>query len=886
MQDNTIDIDPIETQEWLDAFESVVRHGSAERARFILRKLAYKAITTGISVDTTLTTPYRNTISIKDEQRMPGDLFMERRIRSLIRWNAMVMVIRANDNNEGLGGHISSFSSAATLYDIGFNYFFRGPNAQQEGDLVFYQGHIAPGIYARSYLEGRLTDAQMDNFRREVDGNGLSSYPHPWLMPNYWQFPTVSMGLGPIQAIYQAHVMRYQQQRNLVDHGDRKVWAFVGDGETDEPESLGSIALAGREKLDNLIFVINCNLQRLDGPVRGNGKITQELEGIFRGASWNVIKVMWGRHWDPLFEKDEDGLLQKRMDEVVDGELQNYKAMGGAYTRKHFFGKYAQLEQMVEHMSDDDIMALNRGGHDPYKVYAAYYAAIKHSGQPTVILTQTVKGYGMGQSGEAKNPTHSLKKLGIDDMLAFRDRFSIPLTDEQVKRVPYYRPDEDTPEMKYMRARRQNLGGELPYRRSAFKPLLTPALDTMAAQLKSSGKRKISTTMSFVRTLTTLVKDTNIGQRIVPIIPDEARTFGMEGMFRQLGIYNAEGQKYKPHDADQIMYYREDKTGQILEEGINESGAFCAWLACATSYSNNNYAMIPFYIFYSMFGFQRVGDLTWAAGDSQARGFLIGATAGRTTLNGEGLQHADGHSHVMANLVPNCISYDPTYAYELTVIIQDGMRRMYRDQENKFYYITVMNENYHQPEMPEGVELGIVKGMYLLRQQNPKLKERVQLLGCGTILRELEAAAVILAKDFKVGADIWSATSFNELGREGSEVTRWNLLNPTAKARKTYVETCLEGCTGPVIAATDYVKAFADQIREYVPANYKVLGTDGYGRSDTREKLREFFEVNRYFITIAALQALSEDGVLKAKVVEDAIKKFNIDSSKSNPVCL
>lgn len=886
VQDNTTDIDPIETQEWLDAFESVVRHEGVERARFILRKLVNKATTTGTPVDLTLTTPYCNTISIKHEQRMPGDLFMERRIRSLIRWNAMVMVIRANDNDEGLGGHISSFSSAATLYDVGFNYFFRGPKDQQEGDLVFYQGHIAPGIYARSYLEGRLTDAQMDNFRREVDGHGLSSYPHPWLMPDYWQFPTVSMGLGPIQAIYQAHVMRYQQQRKLVDHGDRKVWAFVGDGETDEPESLGSIALAGREKLDNLIFVINCNLQRLDGPVRGNGKITQELEGIFRGAGWNVIKVMWGRHWDPLFEKDEHGLLQKRMDEVVDGELQNYKAMGGAYTRKHFFGKYDKLKQMVEHLSDDDIMALNRGGHDPYKVYAAYYAAIHHTGQPTVILTQTVKGYGMGQSGEAKNPTHSLKKLGMDDMLAFRDRFNIPLTDEQVKQVPYYRPAEDTPEMKYMRAKRHALGGELPYRRATFKPLLTPALDIMAGQLKSSGKRKISTTMSFVRTLTALVKDANIGQRIVPIIPDEARTFGMEGMFRQLGIYTAEGQKYTPHDSDQIMYYREDQTGQILEEGINESGAFCAWLACATSYSNNNYAMIPFYIFYSMFGFQRVGDLTWAAGDSQARGFLIGATAGRTTLNGEGLQHADGHSHVMANMVPNCISYDPTYAYELTVIIQDGMRRMYQDQENKFYYITVMNENYHQPEMPQGVEAGIVKGMYLLRQQNPKLKKRVQLLGCGTILRELEAAATLLAKDFKVGADIWSATSFNELGREGREVCRWNLLNPTAKVRKTYVETCLEGRPGPVIAATDYVRAFADQIREYVPATYKVLGTDGYGRSDTREKLREFFEVNRYFIIIAALQALVEDGMLQPEVVADAIKQFNIDPNKSNPVCL
>ena len=883
---STTDIDPIETQEWLDALTSVINNEGADRARYILTKLGEKARAEGAAQEGALTTPYVNTILPKDEKRMPGDLFMERRIRSLIRWNAMAMVIRANDNDDALGGHISSFSSSATLYDVGFNYFFRGNTDKQEGDLIFYQGHISPGIYARSYLEGRLTDEQMDNFRREVDGNGLSSYPHPWLMPDYWQFPTVSMGLGPIQAIHQARTMRYQQNRGLVEQGDRKVWAFLGDGECDEPETLGCISLASREKLDNLIFVINCNLQRLDGPVRGNGKVVQELESIFKGAGWNVIKVLWGRHWDPLFEKDTDGLLQKRMDEVVDGELQNYKAMGGAYTRENFFGSSPELKEMVAHLSDEDIMKLNRGGHDPYKVYAAYHEAVNTKGRPTVILAQTVKGYGTGQSGEAKNPTHSLKKLGLDDLQSFRDRFNIPLDDDQLKTVPYYRPHEDSAEMKYMRARRDSLGGVIPSRRADFEALETPKLEALGSQLKSTGKREISTTMSFVRTLTTLVKDKSIGQRVVPIIPDEARTFGMEGMFRQLGIYTAEGQKYVPHDSDQIMYYREDQAGQILEEGINESGAMSAWLACATSYSNNNYAMIPFYIFYSMFGFQRVGDLAWAAGDSQARGFLIGATAGRTTLNGEGLQHEDGHSHVMANLIPNCVSYDPTYAYELTVIIQDGMRRMYEEKENKFYYLTVMNENYVQPEMPVGSEEGIIKGMYLLSEVKPRTKKRVQLLGSGTILREVEAAAAILAEEFSIGADVWSATSFNELGRDVQATTRWNMLHPEAEPRTSYVEECLSGRTGPVIAATDYVRAYAEQIREVVPTTYKVLGTDGYGRSDSREKLREFFEVNRYYIVVAALKALAEEGVVKPAEVSKAIKKFNIDSNKTNPVLL
>ena len=886
MTQSPSDVDPIETQEWLDALTSVIKNEGAERARYILAKLGEQARLQGAKLDNSLTTPYVNTIAPSDEQRMPGDLFMERRIRSLIRWNAMAMVMRANDNDDGLGGHIASFSSSATLYDIGFNHFFRGNTDKQEGDLVFFQGHISPGIYARSYLEGRLTDEQMDNFRREVGGNGLSSYPHPWLMPDYWQFPTVSMGLGPLQAIHQAHIMRYQQQRGLVDNADRKVWAFIGDGECDEPESLGCISLAGREKLDNLIFVINCNLQRLDGPVRGNGKIIQELEGIFRGAGWHVVKVIWGRHWDPLLERDTHGLLQQRMNEVVDGELQNYKAMGGAYTREHFFGKYPELLAMVADYTDEDIMKLNRGGHDPYKVYAAYHEATHTEGKPTVILAQTVKGYGMGKSGEAKNPTHSLKKLDMDEMESFCQRFNIPLTRDQIKTVPYYRPAQDTPEMKYMRARRDALGGVLPSRRNDFESLKTPTLDSLAGQLKSSGKREISTTMSFVRTLTTLVKNKDIGERVVPIVPDEARTFGMEGMFRQLGIYTAEGQKYVPHDADQVMYYREDQAGQILEEGINEAGAMAAWLACATSYSNNNYPMVPFYIFYSMFGFQRVGDLAWAAGDSQARGFLIGATAGRTTLNGEGLQHEDGHSHIMGNLIPNCVTYDPTYAYELTVIIQDGLHRMYELKENKFYYITVMNENYHQPDMPVGCEAGIVKGMYLLNEIKSKAKKRVQLMGSGTILREVEAAADILATEFDIGSDVWSATSFNELGRNAQDVSRWNMLHPEAEPKQSYVEECLSGHAGPVIAATDYVKAFAEQIREFVPANFKVLGTDGYGRSDSREKLREFFEVNRYYIVVAALKALAEDGTIKVSEVSRAIKKFNIDSDKPNPVHL
>jgi len=739
-------------------------------------------------------------------------------------------------------------------------------------------------MYARSYLEGRLNEDQLDSFRREVDGGGLSSYPHPWLMPDYWQFPTVSMGLGPIQAIYQAHIMRYLSARGLAPRGDRKVWAFLGDGECDEPEALGAISLAGREHLENLIFVINCNLQRLDGPVRGNGKIIQELEGVFRGAGWNVIKVVWGRHWDALLEKDTTGLLQKRMDEVCDGELQNYKANGGAYTRKHFFGKYPELLELVKDLSDEDIMYLNRGGHDPFKVYAAYAEASNSTGHPTVILAQTVKGYGMGD-GEAANISHSVKKLDVEDLKNFRDRFGIPISDDELKSVPYYRPAPDSPEMVYMQKRRSALSGYLPSRDGEFEAMKVPALETFKGQLKSSGERQISTTMSFVRILSSLVKDKNIGERIVPIVPDEARTFGMEGMFRQLGIYSSAGQKYTPHDADQIMYYKEDKKGQILEEGINEAGAMSGWIACATSYANNDCPMIPFYIFYSMFGFQRIGDLAWAAGDSQARGFLIGATAGRTTLNGEGLQHQDGHSHVMANTIPNCRTYDPTYGFELAVIIQNGMHRMFTEKENCFYYITTMNENYVHPDMPVNAEEGIIKGMYQLevtKKKKPKLQ--VQLMGAGSILREVRAAAIVLREDYGVESDVWSLTSINELTRDGQRAQRWNMMHPEAEPRVPYITQQLAGAKGPVIAATDYLKTYAEQLRAFIPNSFSVLGTEGFGRSDTRANLRRFFEVDCNYVVIAALKALSDEGQLEAKVVSKAMKQLGVDPEKLDPM--
>lgn len=878
------DIDAIETKEWLDALKSVVRHAGKDRAAELLKTLSESAVNQGIEQPSSIRTPYRNTIPVDKEVAYPGDLKMERKIRSIIRWNAMAMVMKANDNDDGLGGHIASFASSATLYDVAFNNFFRGNDGDVPGDLVYFQGHVSPGMYARSYVEGRLNETHLDNFRREVDGGGLSSYPHPWLMPDYWQFPTVSMGLGPIKAIYQARFNRYMEARGLTPVSDRKVWAFLGDGECDEPESLGAISLAAREKLDNLIFVINCNLQRLDGPVRGNGKIVQELEGVFRGAGWNVVKVLWGAGWDRLLEKDKTGLLQKRMDEVVDGEMQNYKANGGAYTREHFFGKYPELLELVSDMTDQDILYLARGGHDVKKVYNAYHNAVNTKGQPTVVLAQTVKGYGMGSSGEAINKTHSAKHLAVEDLKKFRDRFELPIKDEELEALPYYRPADDSPEMQYMHSRRNTLKGYLPSRKADFDPVVAPALDAFAAQLKSTGEREISTTMSFVRILSSLVKDKQIGKQIVPIVPDEARTFGMEGMFKTIGIYSSEGQKYTPHDAGQMMSYHESATGQILEEGINEAGSMASWIAAATAYSNYRVPMIPFYIYYSMFGFQRIGDLAWAAGDSQARGFLLGATAGRTTLNGEGLQHQDGHSHVMANTIPNCRTYDPTYAYELAVIIQDGIKRMYQDKENMFYYISLMNENYQHPEMPAGAEEGIIKGMYLLEQGTGKAKNRVQLMGAGTILREVRFAAEILRKDFDVEADVWSVTSVNELTRDGQRATRWNMLNPTSTARKPYITQQLEGRDGPFVIATDNLKTYSEQLRAYVPGTYTVLGTEGFGRSDTRTQLRHFFEVNRYFVVVAALKSLADQGKIKPDVVAKAIKKFGIDPNKADPM--
>ena len=882
MQQN--DVDPVETREWLDALESVLEVGGLERAAYLMSRLSERASRDGTVLPYAINTPYRNTIPVTREARMPGDLFMERRIRSLVRWNALVMVMRANRREGDLGGHISSFSSIATLLDVGFNYFFHAGDDKRESDLIYFQGHSAPGIYARSFLEGRFTEDQLDNFRREVDGNGLSSYPHPWLMPEYWQFPTVSMGLGPIQAIYQAHAMKYLHSRELLDKDGRKVWCFVGDGECDEPETLGAIGLAGREKLDNLIFVINCNLQRLDGPVRGNGKIIQELEGIFRGAGWNVLKVVWGRLWDPLFEKDTHGGMQRVMDEAVDGEMQNFKSNGGAYTRKHFFGKDPEALKLVENLSDEDIYQLNRGGHDPFKVYAAYHEAVNHKGQPTVILAHTIKGYGFGDKGQAQNTTHQLKKLDMDSLKSFRDRFGIPVSDTELEKLPYYRPAADSPEMLYMRKQREKLGGYLPKRRKDSPPLTIPGLNTFEALLKGSDGREISTTMAFVRFLNSLVKDKQVGKRVVPIVPDEARTFGMEGMFRQLGIYTSEGQKYVPNDSNQIMYYREDRQGQILEEGINEAGAMSAWIACATSYSTNNYPLIPFYIYYSMFGFQRVGDLCWASGDMRARGFLLGGTSGRTTLNGEGLQHQDGHSHILSATVPNCVSYDPTFGYELAVILQHGMKRMYQDNENVYYYLTLLNENYAHPAMPEGAEEDIIKGMYLLEEGGKKGKARVQLLGCGSILNEVRAAAELLRDDFKVDADIWSVTSFTELAREGQHVRRWNMLHPESPARQCHVTQCLGEREGPVIAATDYMKLFADQVRAFVPGDYTVLGTDGFGRSDTREKLRHHFEVDRYYVAVAALEGLARAGKVPAKTVTEAMQRYHIDPDKTNPL--
>ncbi len=886
MRDIQPDVDPQETREWLEALDSVLEREGPARANFLLEQLVEKARRSGAYIPYNANTAYVNTIPLSQEERSPGDAEIENQLRSLVRWNAMAMVIRANKESSELGGHIASFASAATLYDVGFNHFFRAANDGFGGDLVYIQGHSAPGIYARAFLEGRISEEQLSNFRQEVGGKGLSSYPHPWLMPEFWQFPTVSMGLGPIMAIYQARFMRYLKDRGMIQSLGRKVWCYCGDGEMDEPESLGAISLAGREKLDNLIFVVNCNLQRLDGPVRGNGKIIQELEAAFRGAGWNVIKVIWGSYWDPLFMRDTKGILVKRMEECLDGEYQAFKSHDGAFVRKHFFGKYPELLEMVSHMTDDEIWRLNRGGHDPHKIYAAYAAAVKQTDTPTVILAKTIKGYGMGEAGEGQNITHQQKKMGTSSIRAFRDRFAVPIPDEKLEEVPFYKPAADSPVMKYLAERVKAMGGSLPARRRKAQALEVPPLSAFDQQLKGTDGREISTTMAFVRILNTIIRDKAVGKFVVPIVPDESRTFGMEGMFRQLGIYSHVGQLYTPQDSDQLMYYKEDKNGQILQEGICEAGGMCSWIAAATSYATHGRAMIPFYIFYSMFGFQRVGDLTWAAGDMRARGFLLGGTAGRTTLNGEGLQHEDGHSHILASTIPNCVSYDPTFAYELAVIVQDGLRRMYREQEDVFYYITVMNENYAHPPMPEGAESGILRGMYLFSKgKQGKNRLKVQLMGSGTILREVIAGAELLEKDFGVSADIWSVTSFNELRREGIESARWNTLHPEAPPRRSYVEQCLQGHPGPVIVATDYMRTYADQIRAFLPqpAHYSVLGTDGFGRSDTRRALRRFFEVDRHYVAVSAMKALADQEAVPQKKVTEAIEKYGVDPEKPNP---
>ncbi|TKB53704.1 pyruvate dehydrogenase (acetyl-transferring), homodimeric type [Ferrimonas aestuarii] len=879
------DVDPQETQEWLGALAAVLEQEGPERAHYLLEQMIDKARRSGAYLPYKATTAYVNTIPAGQEPVMPGNLELEGRIRAIVRWNALAMVLRASKKDLELGGHISSFASSATLYDVCFNHFFRAPNEKDGGDLVYFQGHIAPGIYSRSFLEGRLTEEQLDNFRQEVDGKGIPSYPHPRLMPDYWQFPTVSMGLGPIAAIYQARFLKYLTDRGIKDCSEQKVYCFLGDGEVDEPEALGAIGLAAREELDNLIFIVNCNLQRLDGPVRGNGKIVQELEGEFRGAGWEVIKVLWGRYWDPLLARDTSGKLLQLMEETVDGEYQNCKAKGGAYTREHFFGKYPETAEMVANMSDADIWRLNRGGHDPIKVYAALKKANETKGRPTVILAKTVKGHGMGEAGEGKNIAHQVKKMDMEAIKHFRDRFHIPLTDEQLEDIPYYHPGEDSEEVKYLRERREALKGYMPARTPQFtEELVTPPLKAFDAVLKGSNGREISTTMAFVRVLTALLKDKQIGKRIVPIIPDEARTFGMEGLFRQVGIYAHEGQKYTPQDRDQVAYYREDKKGQVLQEGINELGAMSSWLAAATSYSTNDSPMIPFYIYYSMFGFQRVGDMAWAAGDMRARGFLVGGTSGRTTLNGEGLQHQDGHSHIMANTIPSCITYDPTYGYEVAVIVQDGLERMYGDdQEDIFYYLTTLNENYEQPAMPEGVEEGIIKGIYKLDTLKGSGKGKVRLLGCGSILQQVRKAADALSKDFGLDVDVYSVTSFNELTRDGQAIERINLLNPEAKPEQAYVTKVLEG-DAPVIAATDYMKSYADQIRAWVPADYKVLGTDGFGRSDSRANLRHHFEVDARWVVLAALKSLVDRDELPVKVLTDTIEQYGIDTNKPNPL--
>ena len=880
----TDDIDPIETKEWLESIDSLINNHGPERAHFIINKMVDHARRTGTYLPSAYNTAYLNTIPVGMQPNYPGDRSIEKRIEAFIRWNAMAMVVQANKESSEIGGHISTYASSATLYEVGFNHFWRAPSTNDRGDLIFMQGHSSPGIYARAFLEGRLSEEQLNRFRKEVGKGGLSSYPHPWLMPDFWQFPTVSMGLGPMMAIYQARFMRYMEHRGLTEPSNRKIWCFLGDGEMDEPESLGAITMPVREGLDNLIFVVNCNLQRLDGPVRGNGKIIQELETAFGGAGWNVIKLIWGSRWDPLLARDDQGLLKQTMEECVDGEYQNFKSKGGDFVREQFFGRYPETKEMVANMSDDDIWKLNRGGHDARKVHAAYQKAVNHQGRPTIILAKTVKGFGLGAVAEGQNTAHQQKKLDVGALKEFRDRFNIPISDKKIRDVPYYRPSNDSQEIEYLHEKRKVLGGFIPQRITKAKALKMPQIDAFQSQIKGTGDREASTTMAFIRILTSLARDKKIGKHIVPIVPDEARTFGMEGMFRQIGIYSSKGQLYTPQDADQLMFYKESKEGQILEEGINEAGAYCSWLAAGTSYSNHGTQMIPFYIFYSMFGFQRIGDFLWAGGDMQSRGFLIGATAGRTTLAGEGLQHQDGHSLLSATTIPNCISYDPTYAYELAVIIQDGLKRMISQQEDIFYYITCMNENYKHPSMPKGCENGILKGMYLLKESDGEKGEIVpQLMGSGTILREVIKAADYLKKDFKISCDVWSVTSFNELRRDALEKDRWNQLNPEKRKKNSYIQTILKNRNGPFIAATDYMQLVPDQVQRWIPGHFTTLGTDGYGRSDGRKALREHFEVDARYIVLASVKALMDTGEVDKEMVVKVIKKYKLDPNKINP---
>ena len=882
MTDTPQDIDPVESQEWQEAIEDVIERDGADRAHFLLDKAVSRARAAGTRMPFSANTPYQNTISPDDEVDIPGDTEMEWRIRTINRWNAMATVVKRNKISSEYGGHIASFASSAALYDVGLNHFWRSRSAIHGGDLVFFQGHVVPGIYARSFMEGRISHERLESFRSEVDGGGLSSYPHPWLMPDYWQFPTVSMGLGPLMAIYQARFMKYMHNRGLIDAGDRKIWAFLGDGEMDEPESLGAISLAAREGLDNLIFVVNCNLQRLDGPVRGNSKIVQELEGEFRGTGWDVIKLLWGRGWDALLEQDTSGKLRQLMDETVDGDYQTFKSRDGAYIRENFFGKYPETAELVKDWTDDQIWALRRGGHDPRKVYNAFLRASEPTGKPTVILVKTVKGYGMGTAGEGMNIAHQSKKMQVEQLQVMRDRFRIPVTDAELEKdIPFV--SLNNAQKAYLTERRRELGGSFPVRHSDTEKLEIPGLDAFKGQLDSSGDREISTTMAFVRILTTLLRDKKIGNRVVPIVPDESRTFGMEGLFRSAGIYNPKGQQYMPEDREQMMYYKESADGQVLQEGINEAGAMADWIAASTAYSNHGVPMVPFYIYYSMFGFQRVGDLAWAAGDSRARGFLLGGTAGRTTLNGEGLQHEDGHSHILASTVPNCISYDPTFSYEVAVIVQHGLKRMYQDQEDVYFYLTLMNENYQHPEMPMGAEEGIVRGLYRMRKADKPARKHVNLMGSGTILVQALKAAEMLAEDFGVTADIWSATSFNELARDGQDAQRHNRLNPFAEARVPYATEVLKSAQGPIVAATDYMKNFAEQIRAFVPNRYTVLGTDGFGRSDSRVNLRRFFEVDANHIAAAAMTDLWREGTVSDRDLEQALKRYEVDGGKPNP---